>query len=330
MKKIPFKNEVREICQYIHLNPLHGNFNKCQHFLLNSEFYWEGYSSDMKSVIYNCITCVKLNKSISNKPKMLHIIPEGPHYRYQADLWELNKDIAKKIKYKYILEVKDCFSKWLWSYPLYDKTGESVLRGIKNFFLAFGKPAIIQTDNGLEFNNQTAEIYYENNSIKHINSSPRYPVSNWQIEAQHKTLQKAIKIGINENPNSFNIEDCINKCLEVYNYQTIHSTTGYIPFFLKDINDLKVIDNVKYNIKKCYETFQKNDSFKYLKGDKYLLIENGVVNKNNLIYPPKNKKSELIYSIPVTISENENGGLLKIIIDCKNKYYKINNEYTVN
>ena len=132
--------------------------------------------------------------------------------------------------------------------------------------------------------------------IKHINRSPRYPESKGQIEAQHKTLQKAIKIGINENPNSFNIEECIIICLEVYNYQSIQSTTGYIPFFLKDINDQKVIDNVKNNIKKCYETFHKNDSFKYLKGDKYLLIENGVVNKNNIIYPFKKKWTYIFYT----------------------------------
>ena len=90
----------------------------------------------------------KLKKtSIVNRPKMKHIIPGGSHERYQGDLWEFDKEISEKLDYKYILEIKDCFSKWLWCYPLKDKKGSTVLREIKNYFLAFGKPTIIQTDN---------------------------------------------------------------------------------------------------------------------------------------------------------------------------------------
>lgn len=37
------------------------------------------------------------------------------------------KKKLKKLEYRYILEIKDCFSKWLWCYPLKDKTGETVL-----------------------------------------------------------------------------------------------------------------------------------------------------------------------------------------------------------
>ena len=43
----------------------------------------------------------------------------------------------------------------------------------------------------------------------------------------------------------------------------------------------------------------------------------------------KIKKRSYI-SIPKTYSENDKGGLLKIMIDCKNKFYKMNKEYAVN
>ena len=32
--------------------------------------------------------------NISERPDMKHIIPNGPHHRYQCDLWELDKDIV--------------------------------------------------------------------------------------------------------------------------------------------------------------------------------------------------------------------------------------------
>ena len=64
---------------------------------------------------------------------MKHIIPNGPHHLYQCDLWELDKNIVSKIEYRYILNIKDCFSKWMWSYPLKNKCAETVLREIKKF-----------------------------------------------------------------------------------------------------------------------------------------------------------------------------------------------------
>lgn len=79
---------------------------------------------------------------------MRHIILEDPHYLYQDDLWELDKNIAKKLEYKYILEIKDCFSKFLMCNPLKNKEGETILNYIKNFFITFGPPKIIQTDKG--------------------------------------------------------------------------------------------------------------------------------------------------------------------------------------
>lgn len=57
-----------------------------------------------------------------------------------------------------------------------------------------------------------------------------YPPSNGQIEAQHYTLQKAIKIDFVEKKNLFKIHDCINDCMYDYNHLKVHSTTGFIPF----------------------------------------------------------------------------------------------------
>ena len=244
---------------------------------------------------------------------------------------ELDKSIALNIGYKYILDIKDCFSKWLWSYPLPNKEGVTVLRNIKNYFLAFGKSKIIQTDNGLEFNNSLSELSYENNDIKHINSSPRCPESNGQVESLHKTMQKEIYLSYREKGDEFNIFDCINDCLELYNYQIVHTTTGFIPFYLKDIKDESIIEAVKKNIIQCYERFHKTDNTKFKVNDKYLLIENGNINKKSKIFYPKSKKvKKLIYSILVFIDNSKNGGLIRIKIAVKNKFYPFNEEFRVN
>ena len=294
-KKIPFKNEVIPICENIHLITNHGGINICQRNLHNSEFYWHGYSNSMINVIKNCSLCTSINHNIAKKPKMKHIIPEGPHFRYQAGLWEFDESIKNKFHYNYLLEIKDCFSKWMWCYPLENKTGYLVLRKIKEYFISFGIPKIIQTDNGLEFCNIVSELYYENLGVHHVRISPRYPESNGQIEAQHKTLQKGIILAFKKNEN-IDLFDCIYDCLYNYNYNIEHTSTGYKPITLKDTEDLILINEVVHKINKTYEKFHINDSNLYAKDSKFLLIDNGIVNKKSkIIYKPKKKKLLIQY-----------------------------------
>ena len=59
--------------------------------LENSEYFWEGYSSTMFYVLKNCHRCASLTKNIAEKPVMKHLIPDGPHFRYQSDILELSK-----------------------------------------------------------------------------------------------------------------------------------------------------------------------------------------------------------------------------------------------
>lgn len=168
--------------------------------------------------------------------------------------------------------------------------------------------------------------------VKHINSSPKYPQSNGQIEAQHNTLQKAIRIGLAEKKRFFNIHDCINDCMYDYNHLKAHSTTGFIPFEIKDCKDEEVIKKVLENINKKYSQFHKLDNNSFNKNYYYLLIENGNVNKNsNIIYPPKKKKNiKFTYSVPVEIISNDEGGLIKIKVLINNDYYNKYEEYRVN
>ena len=129
--------------------------------------------------------------------------------------------------------------------------------------------------------------------------------------------------------NNEDLFEIIYDTLYIYNYKTKHSSTGYFPITLKDTSDLELINEVKQNIIKKYMNFHKNDEDKYKIGDKYLLIENGIVSKkSNLINKPKIKK--LTFSIPVTVVSSNEGGLIKIKIEKENKFYNYGEIYKVN
>lgn len=73
----------------------------------------------------------------------------------------LNEDLQdKEGKYPVLLNIVDSGSKWAWSYPLLDKSANSVLEALK---LLFRKtkliPKTIKTDNGGEFSALVIKTY---------------------------------------------------------------------------------------------------------------------------------------------------------------------------
>ena len=96
-KIIPYKNEAILICENIHLQANHGVINSFERKLHNNEFYWLRYSTTMSNVIKNCSIFSSSSINVAKKPKLNHIIPEGPIFRYHADLWEFDKNLKKKI-----------------------------------------------------------------------------------------------------------------------------------------------------------------------------------------------------------------------------------------
>lgn len=63
-------------------------------------------------------------------------------------------DSISSKNYKWILQVKDHFSKYCWVKPLENKEASEVYQAMREIFLTFGPPHILQSDNGTEFVNK--------------------------------------------------------------------------------------------------------------------------------------------------------------------------------
>jgi hypothetical protein len=60
---------------------------------------------------------------------------------------------SKKNKgFKFILITIDIFTKYIWTFPLKNKSAKELTRGMSNI-LKKNKPKLLQTDNGTEFYN---------------------------------------------------------------------------------------------------------------------------------------------------------------------------------
>ena len=75
--------------------------------------------------------------------------------RVQMDLIDMRSrpdQIEGKI-FKWILQLKDHFTKFCWAQPLQTKEASEVHFVVRNIFFNFGPPRILQSDNGREFVN---------------------------------------------------------------------------------------------------------------------------------------------------------------------------------
>ena len=288
---IPFINEDKYLLSNIHNNNNHPGINKMKQLILEKGYFWEGFSISVKNFINQCPICNPKHKRKKIKLPLKQIIDEGPHYRYQADIWYLDEDLKYNNNYEYCLDIIDHFSKWLSCYLLTDKTMVNVVSKIKMYILNFGKCKIFQTDNGAEFKNAELKTFLDNEGIKLIFSRPYHPQSNGAVEAVHKSVKKYLTNEYKKHKEKFNIEISLENFLIEYN-NSIHSATKRKPIEIKDLDDLDEIEEINLNIIKSMSRKLK-DELNVQKDDFLLLFDNIKVNKNTIQTRYKNLKKIL-------------------------------------
>ena len=295
------------------MNKIHFSLHKSKENLFKSEYYYEGITKDFLSYINKCHIC-NITKQITkiNIPMKI-IIENGPHYRYQMDIWYLPKDIGLSSGYNYVLDILDHFSKWIFSYGLKEKTGFEVLICLRKFILSFGICKKLQTDNGLEFKNVLINNYCIENNIERIFSPPYHPQSNGSIEAAHKTIQKFVyeEFYINKDKD-FNLDEALINANEYHN-NSIHYTTLYKPIDIKDLEDNTKIEEIKSNIIKNVGSKIKINNDKLLvEGDKVIINNNIYVNKKKKEILKLNNKKKGRFIIPAIFIKYGKGNNLLI------------------
>jgi transposase InsO family protein len=146
------------------------------------------------------------------------------------DVWEIDLvDLRTLSKfnsgYKYLLNVIDIFSRFVWSVPLQDKTGKSVVAALANLFKD-RKPITIQSDKGTEFVNATVQKYLKREGVEfHTTHNP--DIKGAVIERFNRTLKTKMYKFFTKS-NTFRYLDILNDLVTGYN-TSVHSTLGMPP-----------------------------------------------------------------------------------------------------
>ena len=117
--------------------------------------------------------------------------------RIQIDLTQIaygdQEDILSRKGYKWVLTVIDCFSKYVWAYPLKSKETNRICELLSQLFSSEGNPKILQSDHGGEFVSTLIRNLMPKLGIRLVNGSPYSPTTQGQIERFNRTFKYLLR-----------------------------------------------------------------------------------------------------------------------------------------
>ena len=129
--------------------------------------------------------------------------------------------------YKYILTLRDVFTKWVEAFPTKDMTAATVVHHlVTDVFPRFGLPLKLHSDNGTQFTSESLGDVCRALGIKKTETPPYNPKSN-MVERFHKDLTKALTALTRDRPSSW--PDCLPLVLQATRAAP-SETTGVSPF----------------------------------------------------------------------------------------------------
>lgn len=134
--------------------------------LARESVYWTKMNDDIERVCRSCHVVVDHQDANLKEPLNSHNIPSKPRQCLASDLFEING-------HQYLLQ----YSK----YPVVDEmsmpvSSQAVTQKMQTYMSLFGRPDEILTDNGPQYTGQAFKKFVTDWGIKHITSSPHYPM----------------------------------------------------------------------------------------------------------------------------------------------------------
>ncbi|GBC52214.1 KRAB-A domain-containing protein 2-like [Rhizophagus irregularis DAOM 181602=DAOM 197198] len=189
---------------------------------------WYGVKKKIiEEFVNHCEICVPRRTMSKSTLAARPIVAKRFLSRVQMDLVDLRQ--YSDNDFKYILHVRDHFSRYSWAKPLTSKEPAAIAGILYEIFCQFGPPIILQSNNGKEFTAQIIKNLVDLwPGLKLVNGRPRHPQSQGLIERANSILEKKIGMWMEQN-NSINWTLCLNYVIFTMN-NTICRATNKTPY----------------------------------------------------------------------------------------------------
>ena len=150
---------------------------------LRKRVWWPGLTKDVHTFAERCEVCWRRrpNHAQDLQPSEL----EGVWNKLAVDLVTIDSHTC--------LSIIDYGSRYPEVIPLDSTTTTAVVDKLMEVFARFGLPAVLVSDNGLQFVSAVMEQFLKQLGVRHVRSSPRYPQSNGMVERLHRVLRQRLE-----------------------------------------------------------------------------------------------------------------------------------------
>lgn len=206
------------------------------------------FVTDAKRQIVN-----EIHKPARINFKRRKVILKSLYDLMQADLVDMKEYEKENGGYKYILVIINCFSKYVWTFPLKTKTAKEVAQSLEKVFKV-QKPIHLCTDSGGEFLGKDVQNLVKKYNVIHyiVYSEKKASI----VERVNRTLKNMMWKEFSLQ-GSYKWVNILNTIVNTYNNKK-HTTTGLKPtevskkheqFLLKTVyNNIKMTSKPKFNV----------------------------------------------------------------------------------
>ena len=137
-----------------------------------------------------------------------------------------------KHSFRYVLTLKDCFSKYCWLFPLKSKEGTPIANILLKLFHEHGAPTYLHSDNGTEFVNRFVTDACSRFNVVVVHGRPYHPQSQGQVENLNRRVKNCLRHFLLQYPEDerCDVWPSIVKEIEYFLNHSWHHTVRSTPY----------------------------------------------------------------------------------------------------
>ena len=191
-------------------------------------FFFPSMSVQAKMTVAECTRCQK-NKGAPQPQRHTLVSHQDSHPFSRLSIDFVGPMPASAQGNRYILTVRDCFTRWIEGFPTMDMTAATVASLLeKEIFTRYGLPEVIHSDQGTNFTSSLLQEVYKELNIQSTTTPAYNPKSN-PVERTHRDLKSLLAACVDTHAQEW--EDYLPLCLWAIRV-TKNRSTGFSPFFL--------------------------------------------------------------------------------------------------